>query len=837
MTQTLTAPKPTQADFERAAREFKQSALGLAQTWHVLGKTGWSQAQLRPVLLALRQLSKGCDRLRLASLRKRTQDLENLLVPFVSGMLPASEQIPQIDAAVSMLTSSALTLDLSQMTPGFAFVPAANDAHADKPIIDKINTDKLAADKQNRGASESFSKASSAPYVQAQSARLADPNLILLLRADRDLARGIETLLGERGYRVVEIATTIDLEASLRSTLPGGVIADARFLNGITRQLNALKARANSAEVDARVVVVSDRRDLARRLLATRNGVQGYFEDPLDLMEVVHALGLREGTPSKPALAAQSALICSPNSQLANDCASWLKDAQVETRIERQPMGALTALVEMHPQLIVVDGHEQESTALRLVSELRKLTRFANPPIILFLGSNLLSAREDAIAAGADEYLIAPFRSRHLLSVSKSRLERAKRQREQDAYTPKAKSGLLSRNEFLAEFLHAKDLSLVFFAIDQIDALAASVTVSGLDDLDAAIAALVRPRLKLKEMLGYYQDGQYLIGVRSNQERTLAELAEKLRASLMNARIDIGTGAIRLTASAAYTTLPSDGHPQKQLEQAMHTLRHCVRNIQANGGNFVRSAQAVVLESPIERGATPDVPSGLKCQALLPLVGKLQQQYLLRFEWRHHDQVHFYAQASRESAAAGFLQEFDRRLVHAALNLRASELKRGNQVRLMLEIGSSALEDAGFASWLTAELNQYKLSGSGLSLMCDIYVAATHPRAWQKLMVALHPFGMRFGLHNFLDVDSIVILGQLHYDFAMVSARVFNQLDLEQYAKRVHERGAALIVSDVENRTALDLLRSSRADYGTCAGVADFMHFPNFDFVGFSKSS
>ena len=129
--------EPQKTDFERASRELRQSALGLAQAWQALMRAGWSSAQLRPLLLALRQLIKGCDRLRLASLRKRSNDLELMLVPFVTGLgvmgdsgsalKPHADQTRAIEAAVSALTSSVLAVDLGPSLPGFLLANAAND--------------------------------------------------------------------------------------------------------------------------------------------------------------------------------------------------------------------------------------------------------------------------------------------------------------------------------------------------------------------------------------------------------------------------------------------------------------------------------------------------------------------------------------------------------------------------------------------------------------------------------------------------------------------------------------------------------------------------------------
>ena len=395
----IAAAEPQKADFERASRELRQSALGLAQAWQALMRAGWSSAQLRPLLLALRQLIKGCDRLRLASLRKRSNDLELMLVPFVTGLgvmgdsgsalKPQPDQARAIEAAVSALTSSMLAVDLGPSLPGFLLANAANDvvvaaAHvAAQPL-----------------PAAPAAVASEKPVAKALVARLTDANTVVVLRADTDLAAGLIDALKERGHRILELSTTQALEQLLLQTMPGAVIADARFLNGISRQLSALKARPGTAEVDAAVVVISDRRDLGRRLLANRNGAVGYFEEPVDVLEVSAVLALK--TPKTAVEVAHRALLCTHNQNFSEECARWLMTANVATRIEPNAIGALAACLDYAPEVLLIDASVKQDEALRLVTELRRHARHAHLPVVLFSGLNSLSQRERAIAAGAD---------------------------------------------------------------------------------------------------------------------------------------------------------------------------------------------------------------------------------------------------------------------------------------------------------------------------------------------------------------------------------------------------------------------------------------------------
>jgi DNA-binding response OmpR family regulator len=925
MTLSSALAEPQKADFDRATRELRQSALGLAQAWQALSRAGWSTAQLRPVLLALRHLGKGCDRLRLASLRKRTNDLETQLVPFLSGidLTPHAEQARAVEAGVSALTSSVLAIDLSQALPGYLLANAANDVPPGATESVFPASPREPRDERH-GRNESVFPASPREPTQISAeptrrivatrpsaptpkpgARISDANTVVVLRAEADLAAGLVDALKERGHRILELSTTQALEQLLSQTMPGAVIADARFLNGISRQLSALKARAGSAEVDAAVVVISDRRDLGRRLLATRHGAVGYFEEPIDVLEVSAVLSLR--APKVAPEPTHRALLCTHNLEFAQDCGRWLMGCNITTRIEANVLGALAACLEYGPEVLLIDASLKQDEALRLVTELRRHARHVHLPVVLFAGANSLAQRETAIAAGADEYLIEPVKQRHLVSVVSARLERLNRMR-QSGTGPKSPTGMLSRSEFLAEYARQPELALLFIAIDQTEALTQSFPISAFDQLDAGLAALLRPRLKSKELLAYFQDGHYLLGVRVNAnhasaDSALDEMAEKIRRGVEQSRIDLGNGPERLSASVSWLTPEfgklkagqinashisalhgnptaaerSAGSELRAAEHALHQCRHAARTLQAAGGNRVRASNAVELAQPSNKNARADVPTLLRLQPLLCAAGKLHSQYLTRFVWQGaQGDIEDYARAAALAAASGHSQDFDRRLLMAALNRRAEELKRGRQVRLLMQIGEQSLLDGALCIWLTQQLNNLKLSGSGLSLFIDIDSAHAHPSAWQHRVNELHSLGMRMGVlvglgnqgggyqpsaSNAEVANVISMLAPLQFDFAILADTLERNVASEQGAedaehahadrseeeksqlllhraqllRRVRERGAVSMVLGVDSRVELDQLKAQRVDFVTSERLGPTGASADFDFTAFAR--
>ena len=816
----LASDAAVKSDFDRAGRELRHAALSMAQAWQVLQRTGWSGAQLRPLALALRQFSKGCDRLKVHALKRHAVLLEHQLMPYGGTDAPNSQQLKAIEAAVSALTSSALAIDLSHALPEFT-----------------------RAEKQADAAITSQSKAQSAALLTVvdstrRAPRLVDPNAVIVLRADRNLGTGLIESLKERGNRILELTTTQALEEMLAKMLPGGLVLDARFLNGLSRQLHQLKPRDGTSEKPVSIAVLSDRRDLGRKLLALRHGARGYFEEPIDAIAVCAALGLSDAQ-RKPLAAPQAtyrALLCTLNQAFANDCAEWLLALGVATRHETNGIGALAACVEYAPHLLLVDATLPQPEGLRLLTELRRQLRNASLPAILFAGTNSLQQREQAIAAGADEYLIEPVRHRHLISVVSSRLERFKRQVISTQVNASA-AGLMSRAELLADIENVHDCALMFIAIDQREALMASHPISVFSKLDEAIASMLRPRLRVKDALAYFQDGEYLLALQGIGEAPLEELAEKIRASVAHNKLDLGTAIEALTVSISWQRRSAS----QNVEVLAHRVRHATRVLAAEAPNQARAAERVLLANP---GAEmrDDLPEQTLLQPILPTIGKVHGQYLMSFVWRDGlGQSLGYSAASARASASGHGLEFDQRMLVVALNRRADELKRGRQVRLLVEIGEHSGANADLASWLTQELMQRKLSGSGLSLFIDVSTARTlnHDRkkAWNQRAHELHALGMRLGLHGFTMADAeLAEIPDLGFDFAILPPRP-KQLDERwgKLLKRIRERGAISIVSDVMSKSDIEQLRSLRVDFVLSHALAPPGQHSDFDFAGFAR--
>lgn len=788
--------------------------------------------QARPVLVAARNLLKLTERMRLGSLKQRASEIETALRGCAeSGSAFSDTQVRHLDAALSALASSVLALDLAALKVEFQRT-AANEAAAPPPVGLSI----------------------------AGANRRHEVRKIVVVRADGSLVQGLETAAAEQGLDIVELATPQALADYLTNELPLAAVIDARFLGALGRILPWLKARPGSGERDARIVVVSARRDMGRKLLAMRNGAHAYFEEPIDLLRLLRALGL-DDSPVPASKAPRPVLMLSTDRPTALEYARWLLPLHATVRVEGDLETARDALIEQRPLLTGVDESMGVDEALALAQSLRADPERSDMALVLIASANSLALRERAIAAGFDEYLLKPVKSRHLLSVVHSRLERAERARRGRLARAVSADGLLRRDAFILQAsrpLTGLKRAVCFVAIDQADRLHSTLGLMGMGELDRHLVGALRSALSPTDCLAHFQDGMYLVLTERADRDALYAGADRLRLAIAHADTLPNRGRLRLSASVG---LCESLEGEQQAEIAVHNARAATIAAQELGGNrclWFEAARATIATQELpqlsggqERGATATAPAAAAGKGavagptsalvpLLPINGRLHGQYWLRFQFPPVQpglQPQNYADYAASLEAAQRI-ELDRSLIERALDLRAQELKRGKQVRLFLELSSALLTKGGLPGWLGERLGDKRLSGTGLTLAFPGAVGIDHQDDFITTAPALSQLGVRLALmHLGRDMALIHHLRTLPCDFVVLMPEVVEGLGsdgrqpvIETLLRKAREAGSATIVPGVERPEWLPRLKALRVDYVMSQRFGPAMQKADFDF-------
>jgi diguanylate cyclase (GGDEF)-like protein len=824
------------AHMERAYVELRQHATSLVQAWEKLNSGRWNGAHGRGLQLAAKQLVRACERLRL-SLTRKAGELETFIRVFVdTALTPNSEQLRALSALVSTLASTVLALDL---------VNAARDTAA--PVAGAIHP---AVPVPGRPLAEPVETAAPAP----QQARPVADDLLLLIGEVSEFGVDLAPSFIEHGYAVRTFARPDGALALLRTTVPRAMVIGSACANAIPqlRQAAASREAVNEHHREPALAVVTPRADLGRRLVALRQGVK-YFEPPLDplaLLVAVTSETVAIGSPSR-------VLLVDADRDRAHQSALWLKDAGYIVRICTSAADALTAVESFKPQVAVVDADLRGADSLNLVHGLRDDASSAEIPVILVASSRELATREQAIAGGADEYLLKPVKPRHLISVIESRLKRSRRFTSKRVGNRDEATGLYPRREFIERAEAAKGqvgAVALYIALDEAEPLRKQLGISGQNRLDIAVGQALKENLRAEDLPALYQDCKYLVLLRRANRTDAMASAESLRESLSRRRIAINDREVALNASLGLATLDVES-----ADVAVQNAEAAALAAMHLGGNRSvwyesRSASLVPAERDAQlRGLVQSRRFGqymeVRGAALLPLRGRVSGQYELLLMWRPGGLGQAAASfedlvgAAREASCIG---DFDRFVVGEALTVRAEQLKRGRQLRLSVELSSHILEDGGFAEYLENLLRERRLSGTGLAIIIPASVLVERMDALIAFCQHMKPLAIRVGLKDIgRDMTLVHRLRGVPVDFLRLSPELSTAAASSERAgelltalvRRAHQSGMAVFACGVDTREQLSQLQILGVDYAESPTQGPATPHFDFDFARYQAAA
>jgi diguanylate cyclase (GGDEF)-like protein len=170
-------------------------------------------------------------------------------------------------------------------------------------------------------------------------------------------------------------------------------------------------------------VFISAQAGLDFRLAAARAGSSAFMVKPVNITDLCGRLA-RLTAPETSELT--RVLIVDDDPPLAEYHAQILREAGMETRIVTDPLLAMDPLLEMRPDLILMDMYMPGCTGVELAKTIRQIDTFFSIPIV-FLSSETDQDRQvHALVTGGDEFLTKPIKPGNLVTAVAVRAERMK---------------------------------------------------------------------------------------------------------------------------------------------------------------------------------------------------------------------------------------------------------------------------------------------------------------------------------------------------------------------------------------------------------------------------
>lgn len=880
---------------DAAARdELRERCLALVRRWQPLAQGGWDRNAARQLGDELDQVADTSERLGLDKLNGDALELAAYLCSFIDdALVPNARDLSRLahmvealgadltdlsattKAAVHTLPSARISAEIpvvrpSSDTPAAPVLQMAKPAPPDTPPIAGGPAPAAAVEPPpsapaNAGPavpeaaaqpapapSRVHALAPAEPLTRASDSLMRLPRTIALHGIDDSVAPGLLSALRERGFDTRITSQPEDLLSFLENAIPGALILDARKLRVYGRVRAIYDKLVADGEALPSLIVVSPDADLGHRLLAMRAGASGFFQAPVDSLRVLAKLDELLAHTDAPAW---RVLLVAPDRHNAVDAARALAERGMTARIVGNGQGTLSALAEFRPDVVVLDCNLPDVGGIELTQMIRQQPEYAAVPIILAADASALNLRFDAIAAGGDEFLVKPLKTRHLLSAVTSRVRRAHWLREiiGNPDGRDARTGLYSRNvliEKLGSALGDRSAALLTIALDRAGELRERIGLTGLAAIDAHVGNLLRSQLDELDLPAQYSDFHYFVLLHRRSRSDITGMAERLRFALAGQPFIYQGQSHPLSASIGMALLGGEHANVDEVVTNAEAAQIAATHLGGNRVLWFEAKEAALLPSDpllavravLSRPLTPE-QTQFDFQPIVPLTGKLSGQFELSFKVKSTTQAGVavaYADLAPVAAECNQLTTLDRWLLERSLSVREEQLKRGRQLRLFVPQSVATLLDPDIPYWLARELKERHLSGTGLTLElpCSELIDAG-ARAAERLKF-LHQSGVRVCLVDFgRDWAAVHALKNLTIDFVRLSAGLVAELGtaksmsdtLLALVRKAHAAGCAVIAPEVDSINRAHLLLRLGVDYGLGPAFARPSPTPEFDFT------
>lgn len=590
------------------------------------------------------------------------------------------------------------------------------------------------------------------------------------------------------------------------------------------------------------IVAFASADDTQPRLHAALAGADLYaeaIEDPLLASRLRHLLAEYVRDPYR-------VLIVDDDVSTGLLCQAILQRAGFEVQLSEDADSARTAMARQIPDLVLMDLELPGESGLALTASFRDARGALVLPIVFLSGDDGEDVRFEALRAGGDDYLVKPVRPRHLISMARSRVKRARALTRQLRARATSARGHLRRGAFLEHLRTALQtpttdpMSLIVVRVDAASELRERLGVVRSNELEHAVVDRVNRLLDSADVYCLLDEFEMAVLAERADGGALLELARAMVHAVGAEDFHDAGERLALTASAGIARRPQQ---QGDLESWLQMGLAALRTASDLGGDRVEGR----VDS---RPPAQNVERELRVRALLTTAGAGDWRYefhpLLPL---HSEQIHRYAVATLlrdatlptggisraeylpSARALGLIEALDRHAVIAQIELLRDYAGHGQIIDLTMQIEPSSL------AHLRAELAALPAIAAGVRLVLELDAGdALEQSELLRRFVQQRIPGVSLGLFDTsgqfghwpallaLPVERLRVPASALID-GMSSAQVMTQ--------RWRASGRSLTADGIGSPALLSPLWALGVDHVAGDGIAPAAARPDFDFAAF----
>ncbi|MFV8569735.1 diguanylate cyclase [Marinobacter sp. SBS5] len=314
-------------------------------------------------------------------------------------------------------------------------------------------------------------------------------------------------------------------------------------------------------------------------------GATAYFSEPLDmpaLAERIESLALERGARPQGRV-----LIVDDDKELGERYCLVLSNAGMKTKLVSDPTKMMSALSAFEPDIVLMDVQLRAHSGVTLARMIRYEPRWLGLPIVYLSSEDNPETQLDALAKGADEFLVKPVTDEYLIRSVRIRCYRARQLSDlmnRDSLTGLLKHSLIKQEveRELARCRRAGHLScVVMLDLDHFKRVNDTWGHGQGDIVIRTLAHLLRNRLRESDTIGRYGGEEFLVVLSDCSAEQAAELIDDIRIRFSELVFTSGDDSFHVTMSAGVAAIndyPLASEAIEAADQALYERKQAGRN-------------------------------------------------------------------------------------------------------------------------------------------------------------------------------------------------------------------------------------------------------------------
>ena len=249
-------------------------------------------------------------------------------------------------------------------------------------------------------------------------------NIIYTLLEDEALLKDLKEEIERRGSKTQRFSKISEIAAACKEGKPTAIIIDKGFSDKGIAGTEVVEHLKNNIKLCPPIIFIADSRDAEYKLAVARAGADRYFCKPVIINKVVHTIvGLNKGFDDIP----YRVLVIDNDLPLLKCYNAILSESGLEVAAENEPLKGFDSIEIFHPDVIVIDMYMPECSGTELINIIRQDDRWELIPIIILSGEQDINNQLDAMALGADDFLVKPVNTGRLVATINAVAKRARK--------------------------------------------------------------------------------------------------------------------------------------------------------------------------------------------------------------------------------------------------------------------------------------------------------------------------------------------------------------------------------------------------------------------------